>query len=360
MWKVQQDGHQVRLTSSNGRSISYHIDGIELPQLSDHSFVVWHALPTAMLTGRDIEIDGSVDPVVIANGEKLSRIWAMWCPGVLRPVKISASNAVSPDRGKRGVLALYSGGVDSTYHLISAQKVDLPSYALTIHGMDYKPDNDNKFRALIEKTEPLLENFGIRRITVRTDVARYGKAGILHGFTLAGCASLLADGFDAAQIAADYTWEQDMMSWPWGTNHVTNRYFAGSDWSVRTVTSGFSRTEKIEAIAASKMALDAISFCTDSKSRPYNCGRCAKCVRTKLMFLIATNSIPPIFTDNTYRPAMLGRINLKKHKERAFFADIYAQAVARGREQYVPGLGAKLAAVDLSPRHRIKRLLGLT
>jgi hypothetical protein len=360
MWKAEQDGNQVRLTSGNGRLINYQVEGVELPQLSDHSFVVWHALPTAMLTGRDIEIDGPVDPVVIANGEKLSRIWAMWSPGVLRPVKIAASKVVSPQRSERAVVALYSGGVDSTYHLISAHKLDLPSHALTIHGMDYKPDNDNKFRALIEKTDPLLKNFGIRRITIRTDVTRYGKAGILHGFTLAGCASLLSDVFGTAQIAADYTWEQDMMSWPWGTNHVTNRYFAGSDWSVRTVTSDFSRTEKIGAIAASKMACDAISFCTDSKSRPYNCGRCAKCVRTKLMFLIATDSIPPIFTDNTYRPAMLGRINLKKRKERAFFADIYSHAVARGREQYVPGLGAKLEVVDLSPRHRIKRLFGLT
>ena len=151
-----------------------------------------------------------------------------------------------------------------------------------------------------------------------------------------------------------------MMSWPWGTNHVTNRYFSGSDWALKTVTSDFSRTEKIEAIAASKMACDAISFCTDSKSRPDNCGRCAKCVRTKLMFLIATDSIPPIFTDNTYHPSMLGRIDVKKRKERAFFADIYAQAVARGREQHVPGLGAKLERVDVSPRQRIKRLFGLT
>ncbi len=358
MWKVEQHGNQIKL-SDRGQAISYQVEGLELPQLADHSFAVWHTLPTAMLTGRDIEIDGPVDPVVIANGEKLARVWSMWSPGVLQPVKIHASKVVAPQRGKRSVLAFYSGGVDSTFHLMASPKEDLPSRALTIHGMDYKPDNDRNFLALVKKTEPLLKHFGIERVTIKSDVAQYGKATILHGFTLAGCASLLSDVFGTAQIAADYTWEQDMMSWPWGTNHVTNRYFAGSDWSLKTVTSDFSRTEKIEAIAANKMACDAISFCTDSKSRPVNCGRCQKCVRTKLMFLIATDQILPIFTDNSYQPSMLGRIELEKRKERAFFADIYMQAVTRDRERYVPGLGAKLRRVDVSPRHRIKRFLGL-
>lgn len=53
--------------SDGGWTISYQVEGLELPQPSNHSFAVWHTLPTAMLTGRDIEIDGPVDPVVIAH-----------------------------------------------------------------------------------------------------------------------------------------------------------------------------------------------------------------------------------------------------------------------------------------------------
>lgn len=342
MWKVEQDSNHVTLINSKFGSTTYQLEGIDLPELSDYSFAVWHALPTAMLSGRDIEIDGRVDPAVVTNAEKLSGVWSMWMPGQLRAVKVHATNLEAPKRGDRPAVVLYSGGVDSTYHLLSRR---LPSYVLTVHGMDYKPDDNQHFRALIAKTQPLLDMLDCQRITMRTNVTRYGKAAITHGFTLAGCASLLSDLFASAEIAADYTWEQDLMVWPWGTNHVTNRYFRGSDWAVETVSSDVSRTEKIEEIAKNKLACEAISFCTDRGSRPHNCGRCPKCVRTKLMFLVTGGAVPPIFMENTYSPSMVGKIDMKNRKDRAFFADIYMHAVAKGREQYVPGLGAQLERV---------------
>jgi hypothetical protein len=356
MWKVEQNANRVVLTSPKGDRTTYHVEGVDLPELSDHSFAIWHALPTAMLRGEDILIDGPIDPVAAVNAEKLSRIWAMWMPIDFRPVRlVDGARMLPPKRGPRERMLFYSGGVDSTYHLISRPK-EQKTHALTIHGMDYKPDDETRFRALLKKTQPLLTQWNGRRVTIRTDVTRYRNAWVFHGFTLAGCAMLVSDLFETAELAADHTWEQDLMVGPTGTNHVMNRYLHGSDWRLETVSGDVTRTEKVAAIAKNQIACRALSFCTDKSIRPDNCGRCSKCVRTKAMFMVTSGILPPIFLDATFTPSMLDGIDLRDRVEQAFFADIYLSALSNDTEHHVRGLGQRLRAVHDNALAKLERL----
>jgi hypothetical protein len=139
-------------------------------------------------------------------------------------------------------------------------------------------------------------------------------------------------------IAPDYTWEQDMVVHPWGTNHVTNQYFSGSDFKLVTASSAASRTEKVARIASHATALSSVTFCSSKKNRPHNCGICSKCIRTKCMLLANSIPLPDIFLNRELLDRNLQVIDLNDPKEYAFFADLYIKAKDNGTLDRIPGL----------------------
>ena len=336
---IKQTGNKVEVHGGD-LAITYEVFGMDLPEMADVSFAIWHLVPQAMVSRSSIHIKGVVDPLVIRNAKRLSRIWEMWAPTRFREVKISADEMLSPSRQARGRdIVFFSGGVDSTFYLLNRGQRPRGGHVLTIHGMDYKFEDSDRFSELIDKTTPLLRNLNYKRVIIRTNAASYSQgARLTHGFTLSGCAFLLGDLFDEAILAADYTWEQDMVSFPWGTNHVTNRHLSGTDFKIETGSMEWTRTEKVEAIAKNHIACDSISFCVNYDMRPHNCGKCSKCIRTKAMFIASTGSVPAIFKDASLVEADLQGIDLPDRNEYAHFADLFLHARARGNLHKLPGL----------------------
>jgi len=158
---------------------------------------------------------------------------------------------------------------------------------------------------------------------------------------LASCLFLLSDLFEQGTLAADSTHAEGMLWFPWGSNRVTNAYFVGSDFSVRTVGAEATRTEKIMKIIAAGIDPQWLSFCRKRGVFPDNCGTCRKCARTKAMFLAATGSIPQIFRDNGFDEALFGRM-IRKSSDRAHLFDIYFCAQDRGTSDKIPGLATMI------------------
>src|SRR5262249_48114894 len=145
----------------------------------------------------------------------------------------------------------------------------------------------------------------------------------------------------SATMAADYSQEQDMMAFPWGGNHVTNRYFESSQFGLRTVSDDVSRTEKVGVLGKNKFALASVSFCKRRDLRPMNCGKCGKCLRTKAMFAATVGEQPDIFLDQSFSREDLYAIDLSDKKEIAFFSDLFLHARASGNLDKVPGLAER-------------------
>ena len=307
-----------------------------MPRGADASFAVWALLPRAMEGGFDLKIRRPVDPLLARNAERLSSIWEMWVPRRYRSVRVSGEGEWSRNRpGRLPRVDLYSGGVDSTYSILELADASKRGYALTVDGLDYRDHWAERFPQLIAKTDPLLEKLNYQRIIVRTN-ANYDPINLTHGFTLASCVFLLSDIFETGTIAADRTPAQDMVTFPWGTNCVTNPYFSGSDFAMHTVCD-VSRVEKLAAIADSGVGLPYLSFCRKHKVMPSNCGRCGKCIRTKAMFVAAIGRVPEIYLDNTFDEDLMKRIELDG-RERAHVLDLYNYAREHGRIDAVPGL----------------------
>ncbi|RIA00708.1 hypothetical protein D1122_03405 [Cereibacter sphaeroides] len=333
--KISQTGNRIELSGGN-RSISYAIAGVDLPELTDMSFAVWHMLPLAMKSGTDLHVDGPVDPLTCENAERMARTWELWRPQDFGAVKVTALPGGSRRTGRGEDLVMFSGGVDSTYMLLERGRRPEPAAALTVQGMEYGHGADAQFQRSLRHSQPLLDALNYRRITVTSDLRQSVKGYHTYASVIAGYAFLFGDLFKAGLFAADLSWEQDLLLFPWSLNHVTNRYFISGDFACRALNDDVTRAQKVEAIAGSPVALSSVSFCIDKSIRPQNCGRCRKCVRTKAMFAGLTGAVPEgVFLDpgppRITRADMLG-------DERAFIFDLYQRIRERGRLDAVPGL----------------------
>lgn len=323
-------------------------------------FAVWLFLPIAMRSNSNLHINGSGTNITIKNAIKMSQIWSSWMPNHLSDIKISFSNIVDPKQTNytEDDICFYSGGVDSTYCI--GQKVENQNLnkltLLTVHGMDYNLDDEEKFNKFIDKIKPFASFYGSKHLLIKTDAYQiYSKykvntkiSHIGHIFALAGCGFLYSGYYKNIIIAADYRLDQQFLVSPWGSNSATNFLFDDGITSLITKNDDIARSEKLEWIASSNIALESSTFCSEKKNRPNNCGVCSKCTRTKLMFLAATGSIPNIFLDmKIHKNAPILKVSTKSSKN-TFLLDLYFCAKNNNRLDLIPGLEKSI--------NRIKKL----
>jgi len=315
-------------------------------------FAAWSLLPIAMSEGCNLHIAGTGDPVTACNAKELSRIWELWMPQRFRSVEVSFDE-YAPGASGSGRLVLYSGGVDSTYNLLSYEKRGERPTLLTVHGLDYRHEDDERFARLVEHTRPFVEQVSRGHILLKSDLRQaYRAHGIKakygHGFALAGALFLFEHEFGAGEIAPDFTLAEEYVAYPWGTNSVTNPLFASSSFRMETADNALSRTGKVQVLANSEVAVRSLSFCKDYDTRPLNCGICSKCTRTKAMFLATCSEVPPIFLVQDLKP--LDQVfDLEKRNERAFFVDLYQTARANGHLERLRGIDALAKSIFSSP-----------
>ena len=330
---VAQDGNRFSIRG-DGIDIYFSVEGPSLPSGTDPSFAVWGLLPRAMEEGIDLCFDRPIDPQVAANAERVSQIWEMWVPSRYRSISVKGTGEWSrPKRSRLPRACLYSGGVDATFSILRNGGETKQGFAVTT--CVHKVDEDN-ISELITKTEPFLENIGYERIVIRTNV-KWRQSSLSHGFTLASALFLLSDLFEEGTLAADCDAEADMVIFPWGSNHLTNQYFRGSDFFVNTLDADVGRTEKLAKIVNAGVYLNYLSFCTKKSAIPSNCGRCNKCIWTKAMFLVVTGSIPEIFIDNSFDEATLNGL-IGSRIEQVDLFDLYRYAKSHGYTGRIPSL----------------------
>jgi hypothetical protein len=363
------DGARANLLSDSF-NIHFEVEGREDLNAISQTFALWVCLPIAMALNRPLYILGRVCPKALDNARRLIEIWYIWRPDLYNLIEVDAEYTDSPALPSRNSeIMLYSGGVDSTYALLTDYAATAtPVAALTIQGMDYDADDDLRFQALLKKTKPLRDRAIFCNFTVRTNAAvvmkTFGTEGDLgHGFQLFGCLFLFEDMFEAGSIASDSTPEVDMLCTPWGTNMVTNPLFSSDRFHVRTLSETVHRPNKLAALARDPEALRCLSFCTKRKIRPENCGVCSKCSRTKAMLLATTGEIPPIFLENHFDENLLDSMDLRQRGQRASASNIILAAARNGRLDMFPRLVKRLKqatapqARKSSPWKRLRRLL---
>lgn len=311
-------------------------------------FAIWLFLPVAMRLGVDIYIDGIGSRTTINNARKLSEIWEQWLPSHFSAVSCEFTEIIEDEDASLDVadkcLHFYSGGVDSAYSLLERFNLGLTQSLITVHGMDYKSHNDEKFEKLVQKTKAFSNMVGGERYLVKTNAAEvYGKhkvnakghVGVT--FILGGVGSLYGNRYSTHVLAADFRIDQQFLAHPYGSNFVTNDLFNDGRSRLITSSQNIIRSEKLPLLLSSEIALNSLTFCTDKKNRPENCGVCQKCIRTKIMFLARTGKIPGLFLDDKMPINWVEVFDLSKLIQRAFFVEILMTAKKYNRLEVIPG-----------------------
>lgn len=290
-------GSRAGIVLDGSARIDWNVDGGAFTARTG-DFALLAALPKAMTENRPLHLRGRADRETMRNARLLSHFWSQWCPTRYSPIDITADEVTENDAltaRKSGYVMCLSGGVDSTFAYLSTVKNDNQEMryeiplAVFVQGFDYKLEDDAGFTRTLEKSvRQISDGFDTTIVAVKTnwkqELCGHYKAEWEHmaNISLAAVLHLLGGGYAGGLIASDYTYHEDHLVAPWGSNATTNRMLGSSEFPILPVGEQASRLEKIRAIHEwGKLA--AINVCWAGPRTGENCARCEKCVRTMLM-----------------------------------------------------------------------------
>lgn len=258
--------------------------------------------PLAALHGESrVRVEEKPCPMLVEGLRTAHAWWASWGGMGLYPPRIE-----TPARGRnvnltapRRAISCLSGGVDGLHTLMHNRRLYRegdPAYireALFIHGFDIgkrprDPENE-RFQMALGCLQPVAAEAGVRLIPCRTNL-RHLPSKLGFWANRHNGAALAAVGHAATRGPAYF--------FVGGTYHVSNPVPVGSHPAVDGLFSSqrltvihdgsrFSRLEKVRDLVTWPTALAALRVCPENGGDRLNCGRCEKCLRTRLELLAA-------------------------------------------------------------------------
>lgn len=273
-------------------SVFYEFSGAVLPKAPrTNDFAALAMLPFAMTKGQSLHIAGSVHREQLEKLEECKDAFSLWHPDKFKRIAISADEEVptSLRQGRDAVMA-FSGGLDASYalhahcrRLLGRRSNDIRA-GILIHGFDIPLKQTTHFEKAEADALASLSHYGVPLTRVRTNWTTlhapwrqsfiFAVASVLHQFS---------EVSSRAVIATDESYAGDVLGW--GSNSVTNQMMGFPGFPIDFAGAGVSRTLKARALAREATVLDHLRVCTKLLGGGANCGRCEKCIRTKLNFL---------------------------------------------------------------------------
>jgi len=304
-------------------SVTAYFDMIDEPDVAPppllDGFVVG-ILMYAMRIGQDIRVRGDMSSQALRNIDEFQDAWHLWRPTVYRKIGIEPDGAVEDVAVKGGsdAIAAYSGGVDSTFTLLRHANAGLgtASYplkrtVLMVHGFDVPLAQPEQLDALKRRTAPFLDELGLERRIIRTNLKDLQLQKWEDSFMLqlVCCLHNYSHEFGYALVGSAKPY--DALLFPLGSTPATDRLLSGAAMQIVHDGAAFSRTHKTELIARNPTATRCVNVCWEGTSRLSNCGICEKCVRTQLNFRAAGLADPSCFSESPDPVQLIPTIRLR-------------------------------------------------
>ena len=326
--------------------VFFEVRGFDIPALSNLDFAVLSTVFYAMRLGKRIHINGPVSSILLRNIEEFQEAWALWRP-MYKTIKVTAeSETDEPFRERTGVFA-FSGGVDSMFalarhHAGVGRRTVKPMVGCLVHGFDIALDQQSAFDVAEQSAREALRHFDIPLAVVRTNWTDVlcGEWTNEFGAALAACLNQFSGAVGFGVMGADEDYAH--LSFPWGSNPATNPFLSGS-FDIVTGGGGFTRSERVKFIAKDNNLARSLRVCWEGERTGTNCGKCEKCIRTKLNFM--ANGLEPVcFSDGLPSLKDIVTINARGAVQRAYLREIISTARRNGiKERWVNFLYAGLA-----------------
>jgi hypothetical protein len=225
--------------------------------------------------------------------------WASW-GGMPRPAPNIETGGGARFRGpdaRRRAVSFLSGGVDGLHMLMRNRQLyrrDDPAYirdVLFIHGFDIgkraRDSEIQRYQEALRRLAPVAVEMGVRVLPCRTNLRHLPSKPDFWTYRHNG-AALAAVGHAALPspaflfIAASHHLSKPV---PMGSHPSVDHLLSSQSIQVIHDGSRFTRLEKVRELANWPTGLAALRVCPESPGGKINCGRCEKCLRTRLELL---------------------------------------------------------------------------
>ncbi len=260
--------------------------GVDVAERGDPWLAI--ALIPAMFLGAGLDLRAlpPVSPLTLGALDRIQDIWTCWNP-LLRRVAVHANTAPAPPT-PRGGLAFFSGGIDGLYTTVSNRPA--LEQLVFISGFDFGM-SPQQLAAALDRLGDSARQLELPVTTVETNWMDLGRRhrlsrGVLHGGCLEAVALWLTPARAFIASSSSYA-----CLYPSGTHPLLDPLFSTETTAIVHHGSAHPRPEKIAALMSEPELLRHAWVCFDDPLR--NCGRCAKCLRTRTTLMLLGCDVVP-------------------------------------------------------------------
>ena len=274
------DGWDIELT---GGTIFFRSFDLNAAGRRDFNFAFLALTLMSMSSGHSFELTRPVTRSALRQIGRYSRVLRVMKPDAFYTPAVICPNVIDdqPAAGTNSVICL-SGGVDSTYAaMIGRGKFN---NALFVRGADYPIDRAKLLDDLAERVTRIALKLNLTPIVVETNLKNHlSDYGLQHTGLLASCLYFIGSNFAAGGWAADDPYWGELVVFPWGNNAGLSQCLSLSQFAISHIGGGLTRSEKVAEISRQDRTLfKDMSSCFKERDTAANCGRCEKCMRTRL------------------------------------------------------------------------------
>jgi hypothetical protein len=282
---IQADVHTKgnRLTLQIGDKSRYFEMDRPLPAFDNFDFAVFALAAQSIRRGVCIRFDLPVSQSAANAAARIGSIWQARAPHFSSPLDLELTNIISdqPAASCNRILCI-SGGVDSTY---SACIDTSFSHGLSIRGFDFPMSNRIGFEGRRHRMQIVADKFSLDLQELRTDLSlsfksHYDAYNVLF---MASCLGFAGYGMGGGAFSGDFSARGQLVATTFCSTEGIAPLLSTKQFPIDMVGSLPTRGEKIRAIyEIAPDLLPNLGFCLEEQASGGNCGRCDKCMRTRM------------------------------------------------------------------------------
>jgi hypothetical protein len=235
----------------------------------------------ALMRRADLEIGETISPSLLHNSRLLREVFGCWLERP-EPWAIRAPMAAHHPAESRRVATFFSGGVDSFYTAL--RHAGEVSALIFVRGFDFAVTDRALGDEVSRHLQAIAAELRMELVEVETNardlvVALGCDWGLSHAAAMVAVGHALADQFHRICVPSTHTYKD---LFPWGSNPFTDPLWSSEGLEFVHDGAETSRVGKVAFLAGHAVAMNHLRVCWENRGGAYNCGRCEKCLRTKV------------------------------------------------------------------------------
>jgi hypothetical protein len=246
-----------------------------------------------------LHVHGAVSRELLQNLEWFQIVWRTWRPARYEPIDLEADRETPAATRVDRSIAMFSGGLDSAFTVYRHRRGLLGrrspplNAALMVLGFDIPLEDEDQFPAVVDRSRRMLDGIGLDLWTMRTNFRRFrANWEDAHATALAACLHCYAAGHGTGLIPASTYAGTATEPDAWGSNDITDPLMSSGRMRIVHEAGEIQRHLKTRLVSEWPEAMKELRVCYVSPARDRNCGKCSKCVLTKLSFMAQGLPIP--------------------------------------------------------------------